>query len=176
MTRYVGLLRGINVGGVRIKMADLREVLEGLGYSGVKTVLASGNIIVESGKKATTVTAEIEKALTERFGYGARVLILTTAQLQAAVDAYPFDDRDGWHAYVIFCSDESLVAPLLDKGSDLDPDLEQIAAGDCAVYWQVEKGSTLDSSFGKASGKVVSKKPGEPFVTNRNLNTLHKLL
>jgi len=176
MTRYVGLLRGINVGGIRIKMADLRNTVAALGYTDVKTVLASGNIVFESRKKIATVTAELESALSERFGYGARVLVLSTEQLQSAVDAYPFAERDGWHSYVIFCSEPALVGPLLDKGNDLDPEQEQIAAGDSTVYWQVQKGNTLDSSFGKATGKVIPKHPGGPFVTNRNLNTLRKLL
>ncbi|WP_018180792.1 DUF1697 domain-containing protein [Jongsikchunia kroppenstedtii] len=176
MTRYVGLLRGINVGGVRIKMADLRDSMTALGYSDVKTVLASGNIVFESRKKAATVTTELESALGERFGYGARVLIVTTEQLQSVVDAYPFAARDGWHSYVIFCSEDALVGQLLDKGDDLDPTQEQIAGGDSVVYWQVERGQTLDSGFGKATGKVIPKRPDSPFVTNRNLNTLHKLL
>jgi uncharacterized protein (DUF1697 family) len=176
MTRYVGLLRGINVGGIRIKMADLRDSVTALGYTDVKTVLASGNIVFESRKKTATVTAELESALSERFGYGARVLVMTTEQLQSVVDAYPFAARDGWHSYVVFCSDDALVGELLDKGKDLDADQEQIAAGPSVVYWQVERGYTLDSAFGKASGKVNPKQPGSPFVTNRNLNTLHKLL
>lgn len=51
-TRYVALLRGVNVGGVTMKMADLAEVVRGLGYDDVKTVLASGNVLFTVGDAA----------------------------------------------------------------------------------------------------------------------------
>ena len=48
MTRYVALLRGINVGGINIKMVDLARVFTELGFERVKTVLASGNVLFDS--------------------------------------------------------------------------------------------------------------------------------
>ena len=51
--RYVILLRGVNVGGVSVKMAELRELLAGLGYDEVKTVLASGNALATSDASAS---------------------------------------------------------------------------------------------------------------------------
>jgi len=48
--RWVALLRGINVGKAkRVGMADLRTVVEELGYTDVKTVLATGNIVLATG-------------------------------------------------------------------------------------------------------------------------------
>jgi len=43
--RYVALLAGINVGGRTIKMADLKALFESLGFTEVKTLLASGNVL-----------------------------------------------------------------------------------------------------------------------------------
>lgn len=69
--RYVVLLRGVNVGGVTITMAALRELLEQRGYAEVRTVLASGNALVASDASGVDVKADVEAALRERFGYDA---------------------------------------------------------------------------------------------------------
>ena len=53
MTVYAVLLRGVNVGGINIKMADLRETLDEPPLSDVQTLLASGNVVCDfdgSGK------------------------------------------------------------------------------------------------------------------------------
>lgn len=169
--RYVILLRGVNVGGVTVKMAELRELLEGLGYDEVKTVLASGNALVTSAASASRVKTEVEAALRKRFGYAAWVQVLTTDALRAIVDAYPFErGRDGWHDYVMFVLDAGVADALL--AVELDAERERAAAGDGVVYWTVPKGDTLDSALGKATGKAAYK----PHLTVRNVNTLEKLL
>lgn len=91
MGRFVVLLRGVNVGGAkRVPMAQLRELLGGLGFTAVRTVLNSGNAVVTGpdGEHA----ARIEAALRERFGFEVRVVILTAQQLQEIIDAHPFAD------------------------------------------------------------------------------------
>ena len=50
MARYIALLRGINVGGINIKMADLKDAISSLGFDNVKTVLASGNVLFDSDR------------------------------------------------------------------------------------------------------------------------------
>ncbi|MES1212351.1 MAG: DUF1697 domain-containing protein, partial [Leifsonia sp.] len=77
MTDYAALLRGVNVGGVNLKMADLAEVVRGLGYTDVKTVLASGNVLFTTMDAASTARQTLEAALRERFGYEAWVHVLT---------------------------------------------------------------------------------------------------
>jgi len=169
--RYVILLRGVNVGGVTVKMADLRELLTGLDYDDVKTVLASGNALVTCDASADEVKQQVEAALKQRFGYDAIVHVLTSEALRAAVDAYPFErGRDGWHDYALFVSDPKVQASLLEL--PLDTAHEQAAGGDGVVYWTVPKGDTLDSELGKAIGKVAYR----PYVTSRNLNTLERML
>jgi Uncharacterized protein conserved in bacteria len=170
MTRFIALLRGVNVGGVNIKMAELAEVFRGLGYGDVKTVLASGNVVFTSDATAPRLKAAIKAALREAFGYEAWVHVLSSDELARIVDAYPFEARDGWHRYVLFLMgdeprDDLLAAPV-------DAGLEQIASGDQVVYWTVERGHTLDSAFGKRSNAGKNK----VLTTNRNLNTLEKLL
>ena len=169
--RYVILLRGVNVGGVAVKMAELRELLVERGYADVTTVLASGNALVTSDASGPEVKADVEAALRERFGYDAWVHVLTTDALRAIVEAYPFErGRDGWHDYVLFVLEPRVADELL--ATELDPAHESAAAGDGVVYWTVPKGDTLDSVLGKAIGKAAYK----PHLTSRNVNTLERLL
>ena len=112
---YAVLLRGINVGGINIKMADLREALISAGFRDVRTVLATGNVLLESGLTGPETKARIEKTLADRFGYEAWVIVLTPPALRSVVQRYPFDpERDGWHPYVIFGSDARHLAELLE--------------------------------------------------------------
>jgi uncharacterized protein (DUF1697 family) len=170
MTRYVALLRGVNVGGVNVKMADLAEVVRGLGYDDVKTVLASGNVLFTTGDAASAAKEKLEAALRERFGYEAWVHVLTQRTIAKIVDAYPYPRSAERHAYVVFILKSEVRDELL--AVELDPQIEQAKAGDGVVYWTVPKGSTLDSAMGKAQSAARHK----PWLTTRNLNTLEKLL
>lgn len=170
MTRYVALLRGVNVGGVTVKMADLAEVVRGIGYDDVTTVLASGNVRFSATDAASTAKQKLETALRKRFGYEAWVHVLTQEQVRAIVEAYPFERAADRHAYVVFILKPELLDALL--AVDLDPAIEQVKRGDGVLYWSTPKGSTLDSAMGKAQGAGRHK----PWLTTRNLNTLEKLL
>jgi uncharacterized protein (DUF1697 family) len=88
---YVALLRGINVGNAkRVAMADLRALVEKLGYRDVRTLLNSGNIVF-NGPSASPedAAARIEAALAKRLGVSARVTVLTAAELAAAAADNP---------------------------------------------------------------------------------------
>jgi uncharacterized protein (DUF1697 family) len=170
MTRLVALLRGVNVGGVNMKMADLAAAVRELGYEDVVTVLASGNVLFTTTDAAATAKEKLEAALRARFGYEAWVHVLTHGAIAKIVDAYPYARSEDRHAYVVFILKDEVRDELL--AVDLDPTVEQAVAGDGVVYWTVPKGSTLDSAMGKAQS--VSKH--KPWLTTRNLNTLEKLL
>ncbi len=112
MNTYVILIRGINVGGKnKISMAALKTCLEDLGFSGVSTYIASGNVFVKSSKRAGAVKALIEKALPGSFKLDRellKVLVLTQAQLQAVIDNRPegFGEQpDKYHSDAIFLMD-----------------------------------------------------------------------
>jgi uncharacterized protein (DUF1697 family) len=169
MTDYVALLRGVNVGGVNIKMADLAEVVRGLGYTDVKTVLASGNVLFTTPDAASAAKQTLEAALRKRFGYEAWVHVLTVAAVRKIIAAYPYPRAAERHAYVVFAVEAEVRSELL--AVKLDPAIEQASAGDGVIYWSVPKGSTLDSAMGKAQSKASYR----PWITTRNLNTLEKL-
>jgi uncharacterized protein (DUF1697 family) len=171
--RYVAFLRGVNVGGRTIPMAELRACFEGLGFTDVLTVQQTGNVVFTSAKGGVAaVRKTIEAGLTARFGYPAKVLVYPLAGLQAILDANPFDTRDGTcHTYVIFV-DGGLEQALARATPDLDDDVEAVQAGDGVLYWRVVKGRTLKSPF----ARNLTLARFRDHHTNRNANTLAKVL
>lgn len=174
MTRYVALLRGVNVGGITVKMADLKETVIGAGFTNVKTVLASGNVLFDSDRTDTAgIKSDIESALRDRFGYEAWIVLLDQPTLARLVAEFPFDaERDGWHPYVLLASDPAVLTEMVTAAADLELGDEALQLGDGVLYWHVERGQTLQSPFGKLSGKAKYRST----TTNRNLRTLRKLL
>ncbi|OBK03072.1 DUF1697 domain-containing protein [Mycobacterium sp. 1245852.3] len=172
MTKYAAFLRGVNVGGVNLKMAEVAAALTDAGFTQVRTILATGNVLLESTAGVASVRKKAEAALRDRFGYDAWVLAYDVDTVRALVDAYPFErEVDGYQSYVTFVADKTMLdelAALADKaGAD-----EKISRGDGVIYWQVPKGATLDSTIGKTMGKPRYKSS----TTTRNLRTLDKVL
>ena len=171
MKHWVALLRGVNVGGRTIRMADLREALGELGLTNVVTVLQSGNVTFESPLAGAKLQGAIEAELRQRFGYDAHVQVIEREQLQKVVDSYPFGTAgEQSHDYVVFMErslEKDLAAEHVELGAG-----EKVEAGDGVVYWRVDKGSTLQSAF----GKLLTKARYRDFNTNRNVRTLRKLL
>ena len=124
MTRYAALLRGVNVGGVNLKMAEVAHALADAGFTNVKTILASGNVLLDSTSKAPEVRSTAERALRDAFGYEAWVLVYDIPTVAAISTAYPFErEVDGHHSYVTFVSDPALIvrlfpAPMIDEFPD----------------------------------------------------------
>ncbi len=172
MTRYAAFLRGVNVGGVNLKMAEVTGALTEAGFTDVRTILASGNVLLESSAGSATVRKKAEATLRERFGYDAWVLVYDIDTLRAVVDAYPFErEVDGYQSYVTFVADEAVLDELVGLGKGAGAH-EKIGRGKGVVYWQVPKGGTLDSTIGKTMGKPRYKSS----TTTRNLRTLEKVL
>ncbi|MFE3292571.1 DUF1697 domain-containing protein [Rhodococcus sp. NPDC059234] len=175
MARYVALLRGVNVGGINIKMVDLKAAITGLGFTNVKTVLASGNVLFDTDRTDFAhIKSDIEAGLRERFGYEAWIVLLDQPTLARIVDDFPFEaDREGWHPYVLLSSDPAALDDMYANAATLElAPGERIQMGDGVLYWHVERGQTLDSPFGKSTGKAKYKAS----TTNRNLRTLRKLI
>ncbi|TXD37479.1 DUF1697 domain-containing protein [Lujinxingia vulgaris] len=168
------LLRGINVGGVRMKMGDLRDVLEGAGFGRVRTVLASGNVVLESSEAdAERVKAQVEAALRDGFDYEAWVVVISGAELRAVVEGYPFDgDAEGIQPYVMFASDPASLDALGALECELDSEVERVERGPSVLYWEVVRGKTTKSRFGKEASKARYKAT----TTTRNMRTLRKIL
>lgn len=175
MTRYAAFLRGVNVGGVNLKMAAVAAALEGAGFGDVKTVLASGNVLLESRSAVAAVRQKAEKALRDEFGYDAWVLTYPVDTIADISAAYPFErEVEGHHSYVTFVSDEDVLRELIEISALADPadNGEKIRPGDGVIYWQVPRKATLESTMGKTMGKKRYKSS----TTTRNLRTIDKVL
>lgn len=103
MTRYAALLRAVNVAGRRMRMADLRALLSGLGYGAAATLLQSGNAVFTAPEQPEEhVAADIERRVAAEFGLRVTVVVRTAADLARAVDALPFPERDPARCAVVF--------------------------------------------------------------------------
>ncbi len=172
MTRYAAFLRGVNVGGVNLKMAEVAKALADAGFDNVSTVLASGNVLLDSRAGVDAVRKKAEKALRDAFGYDAWVLAYPVDTVRAVSEAYPFErEVDGHHSYVTFVTDEDVLEELAALAKDAGPD-EKIKRGKGVIYWQVPKTGTLNTTIGKTMGKKRYKSS----TTTRNLRTVDKVL
>jgi uncharacterized protein (DUF1697 family) len=172
MTRYAAFLRGVNVGGVSLKMAEVAQALEATGFTNVRTILASGNVLLDSSSGVDAVRKKAEKALRDTFGYDAWVLAYDLEAVRSISERFPFErEVDGHHSYVTFVTDPDLLDELADLGDDAAAD-EKIERGEGVIYWQVPKKATLDSAIGKTMGKKRYKSA----TTTRNLRTVEKVL
>lgn len=96
MTKYVALLRGVNVGGSAvIKMADLKKMFESFGLDEVSTYIQSGNVLFKS-KEANPekLAAKLEKGIKTSWGNDIKVFVFTSGQLQKAIDHNPFEPKE----------------------------------------------------------------------------------
>lgn len=171
MTSYAVFLRGVNVGGISIKMAELQAALKRRPFSNVKTLLASGNVVLTSDLDAAGVKKEFEACLREAFGYDAWVVVLPAERVAELVDAcpYPPDDKST-HSYVTLSSDTAMLDELSGAAEALEGTVQQ-RLGPEAMAWLAPAGGTLDSPFSKVSSKPRYKSA----TTTRNLRTLIKV-
>jgi len=89
VSRHAAFLRGVNLGKRQVKGAELREVFEGLGFAGVRPLLASGNVLFETGA-GKGLQRQLEAALERRFGFAIGVVLRTQEELQAMLAREPF--------------------------------------------------------------------------------------
>lgn len=172
---YVALLRGINVGGhKRIKMAELREMFEALGFERVRTLLATGNVIFSApATEPAALRQTIESALQAALGYEVSVTLRTLDAIRAMVAGEPFNGIDvtpDTRLYVTFLN--------ADPASDLeipyasqDGNFRILRVADRAIYSVL----TLSSSTRTVDLMGVLEKEFGKDITTRNWNTVTKI-
>lgn len=170
--RHAAFLRGINVGKAkRIAMSDLRAVVEGLGYTDVRTLLNSGNVVFTAPASARgDPAARIEKAIAANLGVASRVTTRSGDQIDRVVAANPFVGlADDSARYLVgFLSDPADRKKLVPLTRETwAPDA--LALGDGVVYMWCA-GGILESPLGTAVGKLL-----RDGVTSRNWATLLKI-
>lgn len=94
MALWGAFLRGINLGRRQMKMADLKAGLEAAGFGAVKTILASGNVLVTAGGSEAEIRQRLETAIADQFGFKVGVILRSDVQLQAMLAQNPFAALD----------------------------------------------------------------------------------
>jgi uncharacterized protein (DUF1697 family) len=165
-------VRGINVGTAkRVAMADLRALVEALGYRDVKTLLNSGNVVFTAPNSVHgDAAARIEKALVAQLGVSARVIVITSDELAAALAENPLIEGVDKPSRLLISvlarpEDRAKLATLAQQ--DWKP--EAVAIGKRVVYVWCPQG-VIDSKALVAINRVLG-----DGVTARNLATMMKL-
>lgn len=174
MARYIALLRGINVGGnKKVPMAQLKALLEGLGYCEVSTLLQSGNaVFTTKAKKPTLVVKEIEAAISKELGFDVAVVIRTRDELAEAIKANPLKGAEDAPSQflVTFLSD----VPDPKKLAAIDPEAyapDEFKVVGLQIYARFPNGIHQSKLAVVLMGKKLGVTP-----TARNWNTVTKLL
>jgi uncharacterized protein (DUF1697 family) len=163
MTRYIALLRAVNVGGTgKLPMADLRAMCVNAGFVRVETYIASGNVIFESAAGPSEVKAELEARLLAYAGKTAGVLVRTAPEMADVLKANPFPGREPRYTYAIFL-DHCPPADALDHVTGQNG--EEIHLGDREIFVH----------YGSGMGNSKLKIPAAKLGTARNMNTVAKL-
>jgi uncharacterized protein (DUF1697 family) len=168
---HVALLRGINVGTAkRVAMAELRDVMTGLGYQDVRTLLNSGNIVFSAPVRGGDPGRRIEKEIEKRLGVSSRVTVLTAAELDVAVRGNRLLKVATHPSRLLVGAlatrdDRSLLEPLTRKRWGL----ERLALGERVCYLWCPDG-IIKSPLMKAIDRTVG-----DAITSRNWSTIQKL-
>ncbi|WP_321816292.1 MULTISPECIES: DUF1697 domain-containing protein [unclassified Paraburkholderia] len=163
MPIYIALLRAVNVGGTgKLPMPELRAMCEALGFSNVRTYIASGNVVFETRLAAANVRKQLEQRLEAYAGKPVGVMLRTAAEMAAILADNPFADAPPERTVAIFL-DAAPDKHALDSASGQAT--EQCALGKREIYVYYPDG------IGKSKLKIAAAKDG----TARNMNTVATL-
>ena len=170
--KYCAFLRGVNVNGTSMKMAEVMNVFTDAGMKEVSSVLASGNILFSSDKKPSELKNILEKSMSEYFDYEAFLFLKNENEISEIVNNNPFNKAEDLHIYVFVGIEdvETLLMEEFSKSDKAENEKAQIVVD--TFYWQIQKGNTLGSTF----GKVLGKKKLKDKITSRNINTFERIL
>lgn len=170
--KYCAFLRGVNVKGTNMKMADVCQIFKDAGMKEVSSILASGNIVFSSDKSVDDLKKTLEKAMSEYFSYEAFLFVKSQEETEMFWNSIPFEKNENLHiyAFVGVPGVENTLMEEFQKATQTEDEKAEIVND--IFYWQVSKGNTLDSTF----GKVLGKKSLKDQFTSRNTNTFEKIL
>lgn len=168
-TRYVALLRGVNVGGVKVLMTPLKQLAMGLGWRDVRSYIASGNLVFTANGPPGDLAAALQDGMSAELGVETPVLVLTAQDLADVLAVHPWRPEKGNQSHVYFC----WRAPRIDDDlyqSLRAPDEElQLLNGHVHIHAPSGIGR---SKLAESLDKVIQ----GTTITGRNLNTVRKLV
>ncbi len=152
--QYVAFLRGIMPTNPNMKGEKLKAVFEGLGFSNVVTVIASGNVVFESSSKsASALEKKIEAALPEQLGFSSMTMVRSKDELLALAKRDPFkgirDERPNYLVVTFFKDRRREVATVID--------LSNSKATDYMAKIEKENGKALTTRTWKTVQRVLKK-------------------
>lgn len=176
MPRYVAFLRGINVGGHRVKMDRLKALFGELDLADVATFIASGNVVFGAPELDTTVLeARISGHLAAELGYDVATFVRSLSELQDVAACRPFTEAEtagpDHSLYVVFMErppDQDVRADIADLGTDMD----ELRVHGREIYWLVRGKLTESTVFAGGLTKATKKAP----TTTRNVKTLRRIM
>lgn len=174
MTRFVVLLRGINVGGRnKVRMADLRAAFRSAGYASVSTYIQSGNVLLTASGTPTELEADVEVMLQSQFGLSLVVVVRSHEQLQAVVRDAP--EGFGSEPDTYLCDVVFLKAPLASEQAmgavRLREGVDEAWPGQGTLYFQ-----RLGARRTQSRMSAIVGSPEYQQMTIRNWSTTTRLL
>ncbi|MCL7960442.1 MAG: DUF1697 domain-containing protein [marine benthic group bacterium] len=176
MQPYVAFLRGINVGGHRVTMDQLRGLFEDMGFSNVSTFIASGNVVFSaSSEDVGSLAARIEQCLADQLGYDVATLIRSPAELEAiaafgAADAGT-DEPSTTSLYVVLLQTPA-SDDLRSRLSGLRSEMDEFRFSGREIYWLLQGKISESRLFGRVFEKAIRGVPN----TTRNITTIRRLV
>ena len=174
MTAFVSLFRGINVGGHhKIRMDELKDLHEALGFKDVIPYIQSGNVVFTSDDAdVARLRGHIEHGFEKRFGFHVEVFVRSLAELREIIEKNPFQSQPGKESkwvvvlFLAACPDESAQEDLLK--TYVGPEELFIIGKEAYIYYPNGIGrSKLSQSLMEKKLKTVG--------TARNWNTILQL-
>jgi uncharacterized protein (DUF1697 family) len=136
--RWVALLRGINLGPRnKVPMAELRKALEAAGYGGVRTYIASGNILLDGPARRAALASDLERLVADTFGVSTSVILRKPRDLAATVAAHPFADASETHVAFLAARPGKAAAARL---ADLDGGADRAVLAGAELYLRLTRG------------------------------------
>lgn len=155
-----------------MKMAEVCEVFKNAGMKDVVSVLASGNIIFSSEKNVQDLKIILEKSMSEYFNYKAFLFVKSQQEIENFWNSNPFGMNENLHVYTFIGNNEIEKVLMNEFENSAKAENEEGKIINNIFYWQVPKGNTLDSTF----GKILGRKNLKDQFTSRNINTFEKIL
>ncbi len=174
MTKYIAILRGINVGGKRkILMADLKELFIEIGFADIQTYIQSGNVIFNTKRKDDNIELanKIEQSIAKNYDFKVPVIVRNVEELNEAISNNPFFEKNDIERLHLTFLKEVPETEKLDKIKtyDYSPDKFEIKDKNVFVYCSGKySDSKLTNKFFESKLKVLA--------TTRNWKTVLKLL
>ena len=172
MSRYIALLRAINITGRTVKMDRLRALFAELGLANVSTYIASGNVLFDADGAAEALETRIEAHLQDALGYAVTTFLRTPAEIAAVAEHKPFAAPEVEAAFGLMIAflkrppDEAATARLMSYRRASD----DFAVHGREVYW-LRHTQQSETNFAGATLERVLKMP----ATVRSVTTVRKL-